>query len=107
MLQSKDMNEKGTYIVEALGDGGLVVNHALPEASRLRRLCDREVGLETHFSLGSKRVRDLGVGLTRRGREGLVSVQEDLEEDLSVEGEWGRVEWHCLAIIDEGVRAGN
>lgn len=50
-------------------------------------------------------VGDLGGGLTGGGREGLVTLEEDLQEDLSVEREGRRVEGDGLAVVDEGVRA--
>lgn len=93
--------------MEALLDSLLVVDHELPEAGGLRGLRDGEVGLQPHLTLDSKRVRDLCCGLTRCRRERLVTTEQDLEEDLGVEGEWGRVEGDGLTVVDERVRASN
>ncbi len=93
------------HVMEALLHSLLVVNHELPEAGGLRRVCDGEVGLQPHFALGSKRVRDLRRGFTRGRGEGLVTREQDLEEDLGVEGEGSRVEGDGLAVVDKCVRA--
>ena len=66
---------------------------------------DGEVGLETHLALGSERVRDLSGSLPRSRGKGSVALEEDLEEDLGVEGEGGGVEGDGLAVVNECVGA--
>ena len=94
-----------TYILEVVHHELLVVDHLLPCASGLGIVRDGEVGLETHLTLCGEGVRDLSIGLTGGRRESLVALEEDLEEDLGVEGEGGRVEGNSLAVEDESVRA--
>lgn len=68
---------------------------------------NREVGLETHRTLDSKRVGNLSISFAGGGREGLIALEEDLEEDLGVESEWGGIERNGLTVVDQSIRAGN
>ncbi len=68
---------------------------------------DCEVGLETHRTLISKRGGDRCIGLTGGGREGLVTLEEYLKEDLGVESERCSVERNGLSVVDQRIRAGN
>ena len=74
----------------------LVVNHALPLASSALITGKSEVGLETHLV----RLRERGVDLSTVGvvdAEGDTdTLEQDLEEDLGVESEWGGVEGNRL-----------
>ncbi len=93
------------HTLEAAHHEGLVVDHILPSARRLRVVRDREVGLETQLALCCERIGHLSGGLTRRRREGLGALEQDLKEDLRIEREGRRVEGHRGAIGDERVRA--
>ena len=67
----------------------LVVDHGLPEASSPWVLGDGEVALKAHLTgeWGKNFTRSRGVVLVRE----CLALEEDLEEDLGVEGEGGRV----------------
>ena len=69
----------------------LVVDHRLPEAGSARVLGDGEVGLETHLTgNGGEDLTGEAESLVGVGELG--ALEEDLEEDLGVEGADGRVE---------------
>lgn len=68
----------------------LVVDVLLPEAGRARVAGEFAVGLETHLTLG--RERGEGFAGVVGGAWDAGALEEDLEEDLSVEGEWRAVE---------------
>ena len=79
--------------MESLCDGGLVVDHALPEARSALVVRESEVGLETHLtSVGADGEREWGLDLAgavgKLAGESL-ALEQDLEEELGVEGERG------------------
>jgi len=69
----------------------LVVDHLLPEAGSARVLGDGEVGLETHLT-GNGREDLAGEAERLVGIGELGTLEEDLEEDLGIEGANGGVE---------------
>jgi len=90
VLLTEDL-ELGHGSLELSLHAALVVDHRLPEAGSARVLGDGEIGLETHLTgnggqdLTSEAERLVGVGE-------LGALEEDLEEDLGVEGTDGGVE---------------
>lgn len=98
---------KATHLLEEVGHLRLVVDHVLPGAGSLRIVRDRKVRLETHRALIRERIGNLGSRLSCSRRESLVTLEQDLKEDLRVEGKGGRVEGNGLAVVDECVGASN
>ena len=92
-----------TYVVESLHDTRLVVNHALPEARRLRCVRNSEVRLQAHFVALWKRRVDLSAVCVVHTEGDTGSLEEGLEEELGVERERHRVEGDCLMTGDERI----
>ena len=67
----------------------LVVDHALPLASRAAIPSEREIGLKTHLALEGKRRVDLGASGVIHAEGDADPSEQDLKEDLGVEGEGG------------------
>ena len=72
----------------------LIVDHGLPLASSERVTGKTEIGLETHLTLSGERRFDFTGVVCSSGESS--TFQQNFEEDLSVEGEWSRIEGNSL-----------
>ena len=68
----------------------VLTDEGLPFTSGPAIASKKEIGLETHFTLGGKRRLDLTSVVSSSGESS--TLQEDFEENLGVEGEGSRVE---------------
>ena len=122
-----ESSELGHRALEVGHHQSLVVDHALPRASRAllegvpmsfedfckgrgtyRVTRERKVGLETHLAGGRDGRKHLSTRRAAVQAEGEAdTLEQDLEEDLSVERERCAVEGNSLVSGDERVRAGD
>ena len=72
----------------------LLTNHGLPFAGSASIASQQEVRLKTHFTLCWKRGFDF-TSIVLKSWE-TRSLQQNFDENLSIESERGRVERHCL-----------